>query len=300
MSFPTAGSARSWRMQATAACSAAFGGYRLSDISREAIQTFLNKKLESGLSWKTVYHLRGAVRRVLSSAVSWDYLTDNPARKTKLPRRPRGKEQTVLAPADFQKLFLKLPEPTRTIVLVLVVTGLRIGELLALRWRSVNLDARELDVRETFYKGRFDEPKTKRSARKIPIGEYTATILAQLRPANVNPGALVFANKKGGPLNRRNLLRRHLQATCKTLGLPRITWHTLRHSNASLLDAAGASLGTVQSLLGHASPHVTLGIYLHGIPTEERRAVENVEKLVFGPKWTQVLEGSQSGEVVSR
>jgi len=155
-----------------------------------------------------------------------------------------------------------------------------------------------LRLRETFYKGRFDEPKTKRSARKIPIGEYTATILAQLRPTNVNPGALVFANKKGRPLNRRNLLRRHFQATCKTLGLPRITWHTLRH--ASLLDAAGASLGTVQSLLGHASPNVTLGIYLHGIPSEERRAVENVEKLVFGPKRTQVLEGSESGEVVSR
>ena len=157
-----------------------------------------------------------------------------------------------------------------------------------------------LRLRETFYKGRFDEPKTKRSAREIPIGEYTATILAQLRPTNVNPDALVFANKKGRPLNRRNLLRRHFQATCKTLGLPRITWLTLRHSNVSLLDAAGASLGTVQSLLGHASPDVTLGIYLHGIPAEERRAVEKVEKLFFGPKWTQVLESPNSGEGLSR
>ena len=54
---------------------------------------------------------------------------------------------------------------------------------------------------------------------------------------------------------------------------------------------ACASLGTVRSLLGHASPDVTFAIYAHGIPTEERRAVENVEKLVFGPKWIQVLEG---------
>jgi len=76
---------------------------------------------------------------------------------------------------------------------------------------------------------------------RIPIGEYTAAIFRKRRPANTNPDALVFANRAGKPLNRRNLLRRHLQATCKTLGLPRITWHTLRHSNASLLNTVGAS-----------------------------------------------------------
>ncbi len=81
---------------------------------------------------------------------------------------------------------------------------------------------------------------------------------------------------------------------CQELGLPRITWHALRHCHATLLDAVGAPLGTVQALLGHASPEVTRQIYLHAIPEEQRRAVEKVEKLLIGPKWTQVSEVVQS------
>ena len=72
-----------------------------------------------------------------------------------------------------------------------------------------------------------------------------------------------------------------------------MSWHTLRHYHATLLDAAGAPLGTVQALLGHSSPEVTRQIYLHAIPAEQRRAVEGVEKLLVGPKWTQIAELGQ-------
>jgi len=63
-----------------------------------------------------------------------------------------------------------------------------------------------------------------------------------------------------------------------------MSWHTLCHCHATLLDAAGAPLGTVQALLGHSSPEITRQIYLHAIPAEQRRAVEEVEKLLVGPK----------------
>jgi integrase len=85
-----------------------------------------------------------------------------------------------------------------------------------------------------------------------------------------------------------NILHRHLRPACEELGLPKITWHSLRHCHATLLDAVGAPLGTVQALLGHASSEVTRQIYLHAIPAEQRRAVEGVERLLIGPKWTQV------------
>ena len=77
-------------------------------------------------------------------------------------------------------------------------------------------------------------------------------------------------------------------SVCRT-----ITWHSLRHCHATLLDAVGAPLGTVQALLGHASSEVTRQIYLHAIPAEQRRAVEGVEKLLIGPKWTQVAGVAQ-------
>lgn len=272
-----------------------FGDYRLCDISREAIQTFLSTKLQSGLSWKTVSHLRNAMGKVLGTAEEWGYVQENPARKTKLPRRAPKEESVILSPEQLRNLITHLSEPARSLVLLLATTGLRIGELLALRWGNVNLQSRVLRVKETVYDGHFGTPKTKRSLRAIPIGDSATAVLSGLQPQQPNANVLVFSTRKGTPLCRRNLLRRDLQPACEAAGLPVITWHSLRHSNATLLDAVGAPLGTVQALLGHATPEVTREIYLHSIPEDQRRAVENVEKLVFGPKWTQVVEDQENG-----
>jgi integrase len=96
------------------------------------------------------------------------------------------------------------------------------------------------------------------------------------------------------PLERWNLLRKHLKPAANTLGLPGVTWHLLRHSHATMLDSVGTPLGTMQSLLGHSTPEITREIYLHAVPEEQRRAVESVERLVFGPKWTQVQAPTQT------
>ncbi len=79
-------------------------------------------------------------------------------------------------------------------------------------------------------------------------------------------------------------MRKHLKPAAKKLGLPGVTWHLLRHSHATMLDSVGTPIGTMQSLLGHSTPEITREIYLHAIPEEQRRAVESVERLVFGPK----------------
>jgi hypothetical protein len=85
---------------------------------------------------------------------------------------------------------------------------------------------------------------------------------------------------------------------CEELGLPKITWHSLRHCHATLLDAVGAPLGTVQALLGHASSEVTRQIYLHAIPAEQRRAVEGVEKLLIGPKLLESCKNQISNRLI--
>jgi integrase len=103
----------------------------------------------------------------------------------------------------------------------------------------------------------------------------------------------------GRPLDRHNLLRRQLRPTCEKLGLIGITWHSLRHAHATLLDAAGAPLGTVQSLLGHSTSELTREVYLHAIPEDQRRAVANVEALLFGPKRTQIASASQTSAVAN-
>ena len=156
------------------------------------------------------------------------------------------------------------------------------------------MKARLLRVAETVYDGHFDKPKTKRGMRTIPIGAETAEILAVLRPATVDVRSLIFAKSDRTPLDRWNLLRKHLKPVAKKLGLPGVTWHLLRHSHATMLDSVGTPIGTMQSLLGHSTPDITREIYLHAIPEEQRRAVESVERLVFGPKWTQVQAPTQT------
>ena len=264
----------------------ALGARQLREITREELQGFLNRKLASGLSWKTVKHLRGGLTRVLGSAEEWGYIPHNPALKTRLPRRAFGEPRAALAPEQVRKLAAALDEPARSLALLLALTGLRVGELLALRWGNVDVKAQVLRVSETVYEGHFDKPKTKRSARIVPFGTQTAEIFAALRPEGVDPSTLVFASKEGTPLDRRNLLKRYVKPAAKKLRL-HVNWHLLRHSYATMLDGVGTPLGTIQSLLGHAAPEITREYYLHAIPAEQRRAVESVERLVLGLNWTQ-------------
>ncbi len=272
----------------------AFGPRKVRELSREEIQSFLGRKLRGGLSWETVHHLKCGLSKVLGAAEEWGYVAENVAQKTKLPRRQGGRERTVLMPEQVRELAAALDEPVRSVVLLLVLTGLRIGELLALRWGNVDLERRLLRVAETVYDGHFDKPKTKRSARTIPIGAETVEILTALRPGEADPRGLIFATRDGLPLDRWNLLRKHVKAVARRLGMPGATWHSLRHCHATMLDVVGTPLGTMQSLLGHATPEITREVYLHGVPEEQRRAVENVERLVFGPKWTQVRSAAES------
>lgn len=150
-----------------------------------ARSSFLSRKLKGGLSWETVHHFKCGLGKILGAAEEWGYIAENAAQKTKLPRRQHGTERTVLTPVQVRNLVTALTHPARSVTLLLVLTGLRVGELLALRWGSVDLNARMLRVCETVYDGHFDQPKTKRSARTIPIGTETAEIFAAIRPAVV-------------------------------------------------------------------------------------------------------------------
>jgi len=263
----------------------ALGDLALREVSRERIQSMLNGKLAQGLAWETVHHLQCALSKILGTAVEWGYVEANPVRMTRLPRRCRITRKAVLTPEQLRMLLAKLPEPSRSLVLLLIVTGLRIGELLALRWRHVDLESALLRVEETVYEGHFDEPKSRHSARLIPLGPLALAILqAKRAKATVDSATLVFPSGRGTVLDRRTLLSRQLKPAAKTLGLGNVNWHLLRHSNATLHDSIGTPLGTVQALLGHSSSEITRQVYLHSLSADRRVAVEKLEALIMGPK----------------
>ena len=105
----------------------------------------------------------------------------------------------------------------------------------------------------------------------------------------------MFSTGTGTPFDRHNLVNRQLKPTCKKLGLTGVSGHWLRHANATLLDAVGTPLGTVQALLGHSSSEVTRDVYLHSIPADARAEVQKLEDLLIGPKLTQVMEFEKTG-----
>ena len=161
--------------------------------------------------------------------------------------------------------------------------------MLALRWCDVDLTAGTLRVRQTVYEGQFDTPKTKRSRRVVPLSPIAVQILGLQKQGSGT--VLIFSSATGTAFCRRNLLNRQFRPTAVMLGLKGFNWHWLRHATASLLDAAGAPLGTVQTLLGHTSSEVTREHYIHAVSSESRNAVGRIEELAIGPKSSRRQEG---------
>ena len=260
-----------------------FREWRIRDITKAEVYRFLGQKRMQGLSGSSVHGIRTALGKVLQAAVDCEYLEQNAARGIRLGDRAPVQERAYLMPERLSPLLNSLSEPCRTLVVITVLTGLRIGELLALRWKHVDLIHDAIHVRETVYEGRFGSPKTKSSRRDVPMSQpVREAFLAQRRKlTGTDPETLVFACRNGTPLNPKNLLRRVLQPACRELGLPVVGWHSFRHTHATLLGEVGESLRTAQAILGHSDLATTLNVYTHAIPESQKRAVDKVAGLLF-------------------
>jgi integrase len=206
----------------------------------------------------------------------------NPALGVELPEKRQVREKRVLMPEQVARLLAVLREPIRTMVLLAVLTGLRVGEILALRWQDVDLVGGELRVVQAVYRGCLGSPKTRGSRRTIPLPQSVTLALKNLaqRSHGMTPEALVFPSRKGTVLNDTNLLLRVLKPAGKLIGAPWISWHTFRRTHATLLQLAGGSAKDAQAQLGHSQITTTLGIYTMPIPAHQREAVEKLSQLV--------------------
>ena len=189
----------------------------------------------------------------------------------------------MIAGESLQKLLTHLDEPHSTMVRLIAATGLRIGELLAVRWGAVDLEVGSLSVRESVFEGKFQLPKTQRAQRTIPLGPQVVAAITAHREQCIRRGAndLVFGNRKGGALRESKLLTKVLQPAAKEAGLGRVTWHQFRHIHSSLLNDLKVPVKIAQEQLGHASISTTLNIYTHAVDASHRKAIEAVERALF-------------------
>jgi integrase len=264
----------------------ALGEVPIRDISRVQIEGCLSGLQRKGYAVATLRSVRATFSTVLEAAISHRYIEENPAHRIRLREADSRREPRYYRAPEIRRLLKQLEEPCRSVVSVAVFTGLRIGELLALRWKRIDLLNGTIEVAETYSSGEFGPPKTRSSRRTIPMSTSLVELFKHLRPACCDPEGLVFATAKGTPLNSKNLYNRQLAPACDAIGLPRVSWHSFRHTHQTLLHDNGASLKTSQELLGHSDLETTLNVYTHAIPDAQRSAVERVGKVLdpVGPK----------------
>jgi integrase len=274
-----------------------FGEQKLAEISRQTVQAFV-ASLSARLAPQTVRLAKALLSKVFSTAVEWGYIQDNPTTGVRLPTRITHRERIALNPVQARLLGDALPEPYKSMVLVAVLTGMRRGELFALRWSAVDFERKLISVRESVFNGQFNSPKTRSSVRSIAMGEALEEILLRLRGEDAAPNALVFASKKGTPLRPENVLKRVIHPACERIGLPKVGWHDLRHTSATLLHQS-EPLRVAQAILGHSDMETTLG-YTHVLPGSEREAMSRLENRLLFPNVpkSQVESEEENPELV--
>ena len=275
----------------------ALGAMPLTDITESRLQATALLWLEEGrcdgnggLSERTVRGMVALVKLSLKAAAkagyvppqSYDIQFPPPQQVARL--QVFGKqEQAVL----MQHIYMNLT-PKNLGILLCMYTGLRIGELCALRWEDIDMENKLVTVSRTMQRiYRRDEngeghtkllittPKTRNSVRSVPLSSLIYPVLRRMHPGNDTYYLLTGKTTHTEPRTYRDYYNRLLER----LGLPHVNFHGLRHTFATRLIENGADYKTVSELLGHASVNITLNLYVHPQMEQKRKAVELINCL---------------------
>lgn len=238
-----------------------WGRRRLSAVSHAEIAAWVTSLSDSGLSPGSVRYVHAVFSSMLAMAVRDEKLARNPAVGVRLPR-VRAREPRFLTVEEVQALAAASGSDAG-VIWFLALTGLRFGEMAALRVRRVNLAARRLVVAESVSEVSGDlvwsTPKN-HLPRTVPLPRAVVDMLARACEGKSDDD-LVFVAPRGGPLRINNWRPRVFDPACLAAGLSSVTPHDLRHAAASLAVSAGANVKAVQRMLGHASAAMTLDVY---------------------------------------
>jgi integrase len=269
------------------------GKVPLSKLTPQHLTDLYGRRLDAGLSRRSVQFIHAVAHGALKQALRLNLIARNPAAAVDAPR-PERREMQVLTPAQAQALLTTAEGHRLEALFVLALTtGMRMGEILALRWRDVDLDARRLHVRATLQRVNgawsFAEPKTAKSRRSIVLSARAILALRSHRARQLAEIAqagdlwvsydLVFPGRTGAPLSQTNFAQQHLHPLLKRAGLPLIRPHDLRHSCGTILLKGGKHPKYVQELLGHSQIGMTLDTYSHVIEGMHQEVADYMDEV---------------------
>jgi integrase len=271
----------------------ALGHIPIQKLTPQHIQAFYSRKQQEGLSAKSVNNIHGMLHKALDHAVRWGLAPRNVCDAVSLPKQSRHETQPLTEKQARQLLVAARGHSLEGLLTLAVTTGMRSGELLALKWQDINFDTDSLHIRRSMGyisgKGYLEfEPKTSRSRRKIVLPSFVCEALKQHRTrqleARLKAGTrwqdheLVFCNIYGGYLDPAHL-RQRFDKLLKDAGLPDVRFHDLRHSAATILLSMGVPAKVVQEILGHSQISMTMDIYSHVLPDMQQEAMAKMNDL---------------------
>jgi integrase len=259
-----------------------WGDLRIDQVKSVAVEEWLD-------SIKRAKATRAKIRNIMSAifhhAMRYEWVDRNPIKLVRQSAK-REKVPEILELSELQLLLSKLFVRERTLALLDAATGLRVSELLALRWSDVDFENLELNVTRSIWHQVVGNCKTEASAKPVPMDNYMAEDLLRWRRQSdyASDDDYVFASEtmKGKqPYWPDNLMKRHIRPVAKANGINKnIGWHTFRHSFGTLLKANGEDVKTVQELLRHANSRITLDVYTQAVSSNKRAAQSKVVKMM--------------------
>lgn len=264
------------------------GRIPLQKLTPQHVQSLYTQKIKGGLSRTTVNTLHAMLHKALEDALRWNLVARNVCDAVSPPQPDRYEIQPLNKEQAQQLLAAAHGHPLEALIVLALATGMRRGELLALKWQDLDFSTRTLQVRRIYTRTAGNryieaEPKTEKSRRSIALPALVVDLLLQHREkqSQVKQQAgeawqehdLVFCTSLGTPLNPSKVVDRY-KALLKRAGLPDIRFHDLRHSAASILLGMGIHPKVVQELLGHHQISMTMDIYSHVMPTMQKDAMD--------------------------
>lgn len=268
------------------------GRIPLSRLGPQDLERLYANRLASGSSPATVAHLHAVLHRALGQATRWGLCARNVAGLVTPPRMPRYEMQALTPEQARAVLAAAAGERLEALYIVAITTGMRHGELLGLRWRDIDLDAGAVRVQSSLQRVRggfeLSEPKTAHSRRQVVLGDSAVAALRRWRLRQAEErlavgsarqdSGLVFTNALGE--NALGAVRTSFPALLERAGVPRVRFHDLRHSAATLMLGQGIHPKIVSETLGHLTVAITLDLYSHTTPTMQQEAAASMNRLL--------------------